>query len=1012
MSTGISFSGLSSGIDAGQIVEQLVAIERRPVTLLENQQIQEETKLAVLQEINTRLLTVKTDAEGLANADDFDVFNASSSDTDLVDVSVTGSATPGSFSVEVLAVAQAQTRSSKSFASNTTALGLSGEIVLNGKAISISSSDTLQDVQDSIGDANAGVTAQILQVSDTDYRLLITSETTGSEGFSLADASTSDVLQGLGFTGTATSIKNPVTGGGQSDQFTSSTTSVGSLLGLASSLSGTVTIGDQTVAIDLGTDSLSDIKTAIDAAAPTGVTTSVVSETDENGNTTFSLQIDGTTTFVDDSNVLEALGVLKGAAEVDAAIAEVHTSNVANTTDGSTAITAATKFKDIFGASVANSDTITISGTNHSGTAVSGSYTVTNVNSDSVQDLLDEVRTVFGSSVTASVDSNGQLVVTDDTTGASQLSVNLTANNEGGGTLNLGTFAVSTEGEDATSREVVAGQDASFRVNGVTLSRSTNDITDAVEGVSLNLKQAQAGTNVSIDLARDTSAIKSKIETLVTDFNDAMTLISDQFVFDEELQASGPLAGDATLLTMQSQLRSVITTPVQGLNDDENALTLFGVSFTREGLLEIDNTKLDNALNTDINALKKVLIANGETSDADIEFVFQGDDTLAGTFDINITTAPEQGTHTGTTDLTAGLAAGESITITDSVTNKSETIDLLAGDQIDDIVTKINSALASSAAEERVGSVSNTTDGATAITATTTLDSVFGAGVVADDTIDIQGTLHGGARVSGSFTISDPTTQTVGDLLSEVRSIFGGSISTSVNSNGQISITDNQVGNSELTLALIERNEGGGSLDFGSVDVVTEGRFSIGVTAENDGGKLKLSADSYGADAGFTVSQTTSEMGLTDGTYNGVDVVGTINGETATGDGRVLTGSSTSTSIAGLSLRVNLTAAELLSQGNDQGTVTITQGVTDALRRSLISITDPLEGLVANREAAIEDTISSAQDQIDAMESRLELTRDTLLKQFTAMEVAVAEFNSIGSFLGAQLASLPAASGG
>jgi len=46
------------------------------------------------------------------------------------------------------------------------------------------------------------------------------------------------------------------------------------------------------------------------------------------------------------------------------------------------------------------------------------------------------------------------------------------------------------------------------------------------------------------------------------------------------------------------------------------------------------------------------------------------------------------------------------------------------------------------------------------------------------------------------------------------------------------------------------------------------------------------------------------------------------------------------------------------------------------------------------------------------LESRIALKEDTLLKQFTAMEVAVAEFNSIGSFLGAQLASLPSASSG
>jgi flagellar hook-associated protein 2 len=88
----------------------------------------------------------------------------------------------------------------------------------------------------------------------------------------------------------------------------------------------------------------------------------------------------------------------------------------------------------------------------------------------------------------------------------------------------------------------------------------------------------------------------------------------------------------------------------------------------------------------------------------------------------------------------------------------------------------------------------------------------------------------------------------------------------------------------------------------------------------------------------------------------------------------------------------------------------VTQGIADSVRRTLKSITDPFEGLVATRENAIDETIKSAQNQIVALNTRIALKESTLLKQFTAMETAVAEFNSIGSFLGAQLASLPSAS--
>ena len=85
-------------------------------------------------------------------------------------------------------------------------------------------------------------------------------------------------------------------------------TAVGTLLGLTTPPAGTVTIGDQTVAIDLATNSLDDIKASIDAAAPTGVSTTI-EESVRNGQSTFKLRISGTATVVDANNVLGSLNI-------------------------------------------------------------------------------------------------------------------------------------------------------------------------------------------------------------------------------------------------------------------------------------------------------------------------------------------------------------------------------------------------------------------------------------------------------------------------------------------------------------------------------------------------------------------------------------------------------------------------------------------------------------------------------------------------------------------------------
>ena len=106
-------------------------------------------------------------------------------------------------------------------------------------AVQISSTDSLQDIENNINSLNtgttpSGVTANIVQDSSNTYRLELTSDTTGASGISLLNGSASDTLGSLGFNGTGTSIKNQVTGGAQSDSFSSSSTGVAALLGISS----------------------------------------------------------------------------------------------------------------------------------------------------------------------------------------------------------------------------------------------------------------------------------------------------------------------------------------------------------------------------------------------------------------------------------------------------------------------------------------------------------------------------------------------------------------------------------------------------------------------------------------------------------------------------------------------------------------------------------------------------------------------------------------------------------
>ncbi|MBI4649722.1 flagellar filament capping protein FliD [Candidatus Desantisbacteria bacterium] len=277
----------------------------------------------------------------------------------------------------------------------------------------------------------------------------------------------------------------------------------------------------------------------------------------------------------------------------------------------------------------------------------------------------------------------------------------------------------------------------------------------------------------------------------------------------------------------------------------------------------------------------------------------------------------------------------------------------------------------------------------------------------------ISGTNRYGSAVSGTLTIDD-TSHQVQEILSKIESVFSSQVTASINSSGKIEITDRVSGDSGISLTLTENNEGGGSLDFGTIDLTTEGRNEIEITAGNSSGKLQLTHDSYGSDFGFSIVSDVIDLadgnstgiGTTILSESGVDVAGTINGEACTGKGQVLTGDEDEEHVDGMSIKINLTPAQLIAQGSAQGTVNLTLGIADRMYTLQSKIIDTNEGYVSLHQDAIKNTIDDYQEQIDKMEARLEKERQMLLTRFTAMEKALGLMKNQLSYLNGQISSL------
>ncbi|MCC6443738.1 MAG: flagellar filament capping protein FliD [Armatimonadetes bacterium] len=308
-----SVSGLASGIDTDGIIEKAMALARRPALRLQSRQADLTTQLAAWQDFNAKLLNLQAQANNLNTAAAFSPIKAASSDQAVAIATASSEAVPGTYNIAVSKLAQFHKISSGVYADQSSALGLSGEILVNGKKIGLRETDTLANLRTKINDTNAGVTASLLTTQPGEYRLTLTSSASGTPGaIQVADVGSGTLAQGLGWINGSVSLKNSVEKGAASDQFADSATAVGSLLGLSSPASGTIQINGTGVAVDMASDSLTDIAAHINAAGIAGVSASVESVSD-GSSVTYRLKITGADTPVltDDRNILTGLGVLK-----------------------------------------------------------------------------------------------------------------------------------------------------------------------------------------------------------------------------------------------------------------------------------------------------------------------------------------------------------------------------------------------------------------------------------------------------------------------------------------------------------------------------------------------------------------------------------------------------------------------------------------------------------------------------------------------------------------------------
>lgn len=171
------------------------------------------------------------------------------------------------------------------------------------------------------------------------------------------------------------------------------------------------------------------------------------------------------------------------------------------------------------------------------------------------------------------------------------------------GTTNAITVSFSDSGGNSVAdpfgfSTIVAAEDAELRVDGTYhVVRSSNTISDAIEGVTLELSKADPGNPATLTIGRDREAVREKVQAFVDAYNDLQKLMGD-------LRGSR-LSGDNTLLGIESALRSVLNNPPAGGSGPYRYLSEVGVSIDKNGVMSLADggTAFDEALTENFEAV-------------------------------------------------------------------------------------------------------------------------------------------------------------------------------------------------------------------------------------------------------------------------------------------------------------------------------------------------------------------------------------------------------------------------
>lgn len=306
-----------------------------------------------------------------------------------------------------------------------------------------------------------------------------------------------------------------------------------------------------------------------------------------------------------------------------------------------------------------------------------------------------------GAGVTATIVNDGtsnRLVITSKETGeVNGLKITTTdsdGNNlDASGLSQLAYDPTATAGAGKNLSEKQAAKNAILDIDGIAIVKSSNTISDAISGLTLNLLKTSGTEKVSLEVDRDEDSVKKSVSAFVDAYNSLNTKLRSLTNYNaDDTTKNGVLLGDATARSVITQIKSVMTSVI-GTSGSLTSLSQIGVAFQADGTLKLDSTKLDTAMANNFSDIAALFTTTGVATDSQVSFANSTSSTKAGTYAVNVTqigsdTTDAAGTINGVTAIGSGTrltgatgddSAGLSINVTGGATGNRGTITVSQG---------------------------------------------------------------------------------------------------------------------------------------------------------------------------------------------------------------------------------------------------------------------------------------------------------------------------------------------